>query len=159
MASLGQKFISHILIFITALIVAVLMISTNAEGANSTTKTIKALKTQVKELQKRVETLEVLASNPTPGPAGPSGPTGPQGPAGERGLQGPPGVAAPALTTKTIEYLGAPSSYSGCYGYSISSVTYVTDVDVYTSSISGRTTITPSTSSLKRCSLEVYVPR
>ena len=117
-----------------------------------------------------------------PGPRGPqglqgqTGLTGPQGPKGDTGSQGEQGIqgvkgdqglqglqgftgatgatgSVSGLRVTSIDFLSA-SSY-GCPGYGTGK-TVVTDVSVYTSSFSGKTTITPTTSKLYGCSLSVY---
>lgn len=106
------------------------------------------------------------------GPIGPQGAVGPQGPKGEQGLQGPQGIQGPqgergytgaagpagsitGLRTTSISFLS--NSIFGCPGYG-SSQTVVYDVQAYTSSFSGKTTITPYTTTLRGCSATVYTP-
>ncbi len=103
------------------------------------------------------------------GERGLTGATGAQGPQGERGLTGATGAqglqgiqgatgangSLSGLRTQTIDFLSA--SWFGCPGFGTSQPV-VTDISVYTSSFSGKTTITPSKTTLSGCSLRVYTP-
>jgi len=100
---------------------------------------------------------------------GDTGATGAQGKQGERGLTGLTGAQGPqgytgatgatgslsGLKTKRIDFLSA--SWLGCGAFGTSQ-TVVTDISVYTSSFTGKTTITPSKTDLSGCSLTVYTP-
>ena len=85
------------------------------------------------------------------GDQGPQGLTGPQGPQGLQGFTGPAGSVS-GLRTTSISFL--TNSFIGCPGFGLSQ-TVVTDVSVYTS-FSGKTTITPSTTTLRSCTVTVY---
>lgn len=104
------------------------------------------------------------------GPVGPQGAAGPQGPKGDQGpqgLQGPQGIqgergftgatglagSISGLRTTNISFL--TNSFIGCPGYGTSQ-TVVYDVQSYTSTFSGKTTITPYTTTLRGCSATVY---
>ena len=100
------------------------------------------------------------------GPRGEKGDKGDTGATGLQGLQGTPGTngidgrtgatgatgSVSGLYTRSIDFLSASSF--GCPGFGTSK-TVVTDVSTYTN-FSGRTTITPSTTTLYGCSLTVY---
>ena len=88
------------------------------------------------------------------GETGPEGPEGPEGPQGFTGATGATGSMV-GLRTKKIDYLSA--NWFGCGGLGTSQ-TVVTDISVYTSSFTGKTTITPSKTDLSGCSLTVYTP-
>lgn len=104
------------------------------------------------------------------GEVGPQGPAGPQGQKGDTGIQGPQGLQGPqgergftgatgatgnvsGLRTTSISFL--TNSIFGCPGFA-SSQTVVYDVQVYTSFVTGKTTVTPYTTSLRGCSATVY---
>ena len=100
------------------------------------------------------------------GPRGEKGDKGDTGATGLQGLQGTPGTngidgrtgatgatgSVSGLYTRSIDFLSASSF--GCPGFGTSK-TVVTDVSTYTN-FSGRTTITPYTTTLYGCSLTVY---
>ena len=86
------------------------------------------------------------------GERGATGLTGAQGPQGFTGATGATGSIS-GLRTQSIDFLSASSF--GCPGFGTSK-TVVTDVSVYTSSFSGKTTITPYTTKLYGCSITVY---
>ena len=88
------------------------------------------------------------------GAQGATGATGAQGLQGYTGATGATGSLS-GLRTQTIEFLSA--SWFGCPGFGTSQ-SVVTDISVYTSSFTGRTTITPSKTTLEGCSLRVYTP-
>lgn len=95
------------------------------------------------------------------GDVGAQGAQGIQGIQGERGLQGERGYtgatgatgSVSGLYTANIDFLSASSF--GCPGFGTSK-TVVTDVSVYTSSFTGKTTVTPTTTRLYGCSATVY---
>ena len=105
----------------------------------------------------------VTGSQGIQGVKGDTGTQGIQGVVGERGVQGAQGFtgvtgatgSVSGLRTTTIEYLAG--SVYGCLGYGTSK-TVVTDVSISTSTYSGRTTVTPSTTTtrLYGCSATVY---
>jgi len=91
------------------------------------------------------------------GDVGATGATGAQGLPGINGLNGATGATGATgsisgLYTRSIDFLSASSF--GCPGFGTSK-TVVTDVSTYTN-FSGRTTITPYTTTLYGCSLTVY---
>ncbi len=101
------------------------------------------------------------------GAVGPQGATGLQGPQGERGLTGATGAQGPqgftgatgatgsvsGLRTTNIDFLS--NSIFGCPGYG-TSVSVLTDVSL--STFFGTTRITPSSTTLRGCSVTVYTP-
>ena len=106
------------------------------------------------------------------GEVGPQGPVGPQGQKGDTGIQGPQGIqglqgergftgatgatgTVSGLRTTSISFL--TNSFVGCPGYGSPQIV-VTDVQVYTSYLTNKTTVTPYTTSLHGCSATVYIP-
>ncbi len=101
------------------------------------------------------------------GAVGPQGATGLQGPQGERGLTGATGAQGPqgftgatgatgsvvGMSTKSLNFLS--NSIFGCPGYG-TSVSVLTDVSL--STFFGTTRITPSSTTLRGCSVTVYTP-
>ena len=108
----------------------------------------------------KTERKTVLGGVGAQGLQGETGETGAQGETGEQGPQGYTGATGATgsmsgLKTKRIDFLSA--SWLGCGAFGTSQ-TVVTDISVYTSSFTGKTTITPSKTDLSGCSLTVYTP-
>ena len=103
---------------------------------------------------KKTERATVLGGAGAQGPKGDKGDTGATGATGLQGLTGPTGATGSisGLYTRNIEFLSGSSF--GCPGFGTNK-SVVTDISVYTN-FSGRTTITPYTTTLYGCSLTVY---
>ena len=106
---------------------------------------------------KKTERKTVLGGAGAQGAKGDKGDVGTTGATGAQGLPGLTGATGATgsisgLYTRSIEFLSASSF--GCPGYGTNK-TVVTDISTYTN-FSGKTTITPYTSTLYGCSLTVY---